>query len=149
MKQSLVASFLALAVSVVAACGGPNPAVGIYEIDKASFKAGMLAMMPAETKGKPEAVAMVDNMAKELVASIELKADGSLVSAMQMSMLGTKIDEPGTGTWKLDGQKLTLTMKSNREGAKEETKVVDYANHGFSVDLDQGGQKLKMAFVKK
>jgi hypothetical protein len=57
------------------------------------------------------------------------------------------MDESATGTWKLDGGKLTLQTKD--KAGKEETKVADYANGSFTMTEDMQGKPMKMTFKKK
>lgn len=137
-KVSLALSLLFL--SFFAACGGAAAAsaVGIYEVDKVALKAVMLDSMPVEA---------VDGILKDMVMTIDLKADGTAAMMVKMSMMGQTMERPTTGSWKLEGGKLTLTAK-DKDG-KEEPKTVDYVNGSFSVEQDQGGKKVKVTFKKK
>ena len=60
---------------------------------------------------------------------------------------GGHVDETATGTWKLDGTKLSVTTKG--KDGKEETKVGDYADNAFTIEENQGGKKMKMVFRRK
>jgi hypothetical protein len=40
-------------------------------------------------------------------------------------------------------------MTTKDKSGKEETKTADYANGSFSIEHEEGGQKMKMTFKKK
>lgn len=151
MKKSFATFLTALTLSLVAACGGgagaASSAAGVYELDKAALKQTMLAAMPEEAKKEKMAMEMVDKMTDGMNVSIELKADGSATMSFKMDMMGQKKDDTETGTWKLDGTKLSMTTKE--KDGKEETKTADYANGSFTIEHEDGGQKMKMTFKKK
>ncbi|MBL8755261.1 MAG: hypothetical protein JNK15_18320, partial [Planctomycetes bacterium] len=127
--------------------GGAASAAGTYEIDKAALKTTMAASMPAEAKGNAEMSKMMDAMVDSMVMKLDLKADGTAAMDMKMEMMGQKMEDSATGTWKLDGTKLTVTSK--KKDGKEETKVGEYANGSFTIEDDMGGKKVKMTFKKK
>ena len=146
MKNTLAASLLAL--SLFAACsGGASNVPGVYEIDKVALKNAMLAEMPAEAKGQPDATKMMDAFVNGMNITIELRADKTATMSMKGAMAGMPLDNSTTGTWSLDGSKLTI--KTKEKDGKEETKVADYANGTFSVENDMSGKKMKMTFKKK
>lgn len=151
MKKSFATFLTALTLSLVAACGGgagaASSAAGVYELDKAALKQTMLAAMSEEAKKEKMAMEMVDKMTDGMNVSIELKADGSATMSFKMDMMGQKKDDTETGTWKLDGTKLSMTTKE--KDGKEETKTADYANGSFTIEHEDGGQKMKMTFKKK
>ena len=150
MKKTFATFLTALTLSF-AACGGgagaASNAAGVYEMDKAAFKQAMLASMPEEAKKEKMAMEMVDKMADGMNVSIELKADNTATMSFKMEMMGQKKDETENGTWKLDGNKLSMTTKD--KAGKEETKTADYANGSFTIEHEDGGQKMKMTFKKK
>lgn len=148
MKKAHLALSL-LSLSFLAACGGAAAAsaAGVYEVDKTAFKAAVLAAMPAEARKEPKAMEMFEAMINDMVMTVELKADGSVSIHNKVSMMGQTKDETSTGTWKLDGGKLTVQSK-DKDG-KEETKTVDYANGSFSFEQEENGMKLKMTFKRK
>lgn len=147
MKKALLA-FSLLSLSFVAACGGASSKVaGIYEIDKVSLRAAMLSNMPAEAQKEPKALEMVDGMIKDMQVTFDLKTDGSAAMNAKTTMFGKTQEESTAGTWKLDGNKLTIQTKD--KAGKEESKTVDYVEGSFTVEEEQGGQKVKMTFKKK
>lgn len=148
MKKSLATFLTALTLSLATSCGSnaAASAAGTYELDKAAMKQAIQAAIPADQKDKMPA-GVLDGMVDGMNVTIDLKADGTASMAMKMEMMGQKMEDSGTGTWKLDGNKLTMTTK-NKAG-KEETKTVDYANGSFSIEEDQGGMKMRMTFKKK
>jgi len=74
---------------------------------------------------------------------LDLKADHSVTLKMGM---GPMMSEP-TGTWKLDGQTITLTMKE--KDGKEEPKSGKFKDGAITLEEDMGGKKLTMVFKKK
>ena len=99
--------------------------------------------MPAEVQKQPAAMEALEVMFKDMAVTIELKADGSAV----MVSKGQGKDATETGTWKLDGVKLTLNTKDTN--GKSETKTADYSNGSFSVEHEENGMKAKMTFKRK
>lgn len=149
MKKTLVAS-LAVTLFFVAGCGGASAgsAAGTYELDKAAMKEAMLAAVPAEQKANKEAMAMIESMASSMEGTVELKADGTATMRMKMEMMGKTMDDSETGTWKLDGNKLSITTKDKASG-KDETHTVDYANGSFAIEQAEGPTKMKLTFRRK
>jgi hypothetical protein len=138
MKKTLAASLFAL--SLFAACSGnaASTVPGTYELDKAKFKEAAMAQVPAEQKNDKAAMAMMDGMLNAMNMTVELKADGT--------MAATTPDGPETGTWKLDGDKITMTSK---KGGKDETITGTYANGTITATAEEGGQKMTLVLVKK
>jgi hypothetical protein len=146
MKKPLAAFCSALALTLFSACGGSS-AAGVYEVDKAAFKEAILSAMPAEQRKEKMALEQADAMVNGMSMSVDLKPDGSASSQMKMTMMGQTMEESATGTWKLDGTKLSMTMKD--KSGPEETKTAEYSNGSFTVEDDQGGKKMKMVFRRK
>lgn len=147
MKKALLA-FSLLSLSFVAACGGAaSKAAGVYELDKAAFRAAMLANMPAEVQKEPKALEMFDGMINGMKVTFDLKADGTAAMNATTTLLDKTQEESATGTWKLDGSKLTIQTKD--KAGKEESKTVDYVEGSFTVEEDKDGMKVKMTFKKK
>lgn len=158
MKKPLATFVSLFALSLAAACGGgSSAAVGTYQLDKAALKQSALGAMTAEQKKEMEALPADQRKAAEETMSkmfdgmdttIDLKADGSAAVTMKGEVMGMKVDESATGTWKLEGSKLTLVTKDKT--GPEETKTADYANGSFSFEEAMGGgPKMKMTFKKK
>lgn len=148
MKKTLASALTALTLSLLAACGGgAASAAGHYEIDKAAFKEAMLATMPAEAKNEKMALQMVEQMAAGMNVAVDLAADGTATMSFKMDVMGQKKEDTEHGTWKLEGNKLTMTTKD--DAGKEETKTADYANGSFSIEHEDDGRKMKMTFKKK
>jgi hypothetical protein len=150
MKLSSLSVLAALSLSLLTSCGGAAGAAGaagVYELDKTAFKEAMLANMPAEAKQNKDAMGMIDGMVKGMSAVVELKADGTATFDMKMDMMGTAKEEKTTGSWKLDGGNLTIVTKE--KDGKEESKTAVYSNGSFSIEENEGGQKMKMTFKRK
>ncbi len=148
MKKTLAASLFAL--SLVAACTGnaASSVPGTYELDKTAIRDAMAADMTPEQKKDPQAMKMAEDAVNGMNVTIELKADNTANFKAKMAMAGMDMPEQNaTGTWKLDGSKLSITTKE--KDGKEETKVADYANGSFSFTDDAMGKNMKMTFKKK
>lgn len=108
----------------IPACGGASGAAGKWTLDTAPLVAEMQKeidkMSEADKKaGGAMATAMLEMM-KKMKAEMTLNADGSFaVSADNPGGTTSKI----AGTWKLDGNKITMT-------GKEEGKDVDEVKTG-------------------
>lgn len=152
MKKTLLNVFSAVALSTLVACGGAT-AVGVYELDKAAFAESILAGMSAEAKADPKATEMVKSRADGMNISFELKEDGSSHLSSKITMMGEEPQESSaTGTWKLDGDKLTMNTKD--AAGKEETRTAVLKDGAFSVEdgfstKQDNGQKRKMTFRLK
>ena len=105
-----------------------------------------MAALPGDAKSSPEAAAKMDEVVNGMDITIDLKADGT--ANFHMKSVMPPMDNSATGTWKLDGGKLTMTTKDDKSG-KEDTKTVDYVNGSFAVEEDMGGKTMKMTFKKK
>jgi hypothetical protein len=149
MKKPLATFGSLLVLSLAAACGGgSSAAVGTYQLDKAGVKQAMQSMMTADDKKQmeaapPETRKMADDMMNTVIdamdATVELKSDGTVTTTTKA---GTE-----SGTWKLEGDKLTLATKD--AGGKEEMKTATMASGAFSFTEEQGGKKMTMTFKKK
>lgn len=152
MKKTLMNLFSALALSTLVACGGEADAsasaVGTYKIDTAALVETMLAAMPAEAKADEAAAKkMAEGMAGGFDISIELKEDGTCSNMAKITMMGQTQENSATGTWKLEGDKLSMTTK-DKDG-KEETKTVTFKDGSFTVSEEKGGQKMDLVFKKQ
>jgi hypothetical protein len=143
MKKPLAIALAALALSLLTACGGASAAgaAGTYQLDKAALKQAALAEVPAAEKDSP-AAKMMGEMFDKMDITLDLKADGSAT----MTSKGMGADSTETGTWKLEGDKLTMTKK---EGGKEESQTGTYANGTLTMEMAEDGQKMKMVFKRK
>lgn len=138
MKKNLFGLGVAFLFSILSACGGGASAAGVYELDKEALQKTMAAEMPA---GAP--AEMVKGMLDGMKMSVELKADGTAVATV--NMMGK--DDGGTGTWKLAGDTLSMTMKG-RDG-KEDTKSGKYSNGVITITEEQAGKKFEMILRRK
>ena len=147
MKKTLAASLFAL--SLFAACSGnaASSVPGTYELDKAKLKESMMAMIPAEQKAamdkmpaeqKKQAEQGMEMALNAANVTLDLKADGT--------MTANTMSGPETGTWKLDGDKITFTSKKN---GKDESHTGTYANGTITAEMEEEGKKMQMTFHKK
>lgn len=116
MKRNLLTVLVALvAATVLSACGGdtsPGDLAGTWKVDGAALKKEFLASETA--KQIPEA--MRGGIADAIGASdytVAIKADGTWTSSGKMG----QNDQNEKGTWKLDGNKITVTV--THEDGKE------------------------------
>ena len=130
----------ALALTFLASCGVDAAAsvAGVYELDTAEMKKAMAV----EGADKDPMAKMMMGMLDSMKGSIELKAGGTC--ELVMSAMGKETKEPGT--WKLDGDKLTVTSKKD---GKEETKVGKLADGCITVEEGEGPAKMTMVLRKK
>ena len=141
-------AFPVLALFLFAACnaGASNKVAGTYVIDAKA----LVAAMPAEMK-EPLTKAGKD-VEKEMApmfegTSIELNADGT--ATMKTKDFMTKKEKVAKGTWKLDGDKITMTSKDADSG-KDETKTGTFKDGTITVDIPEPNSQVKhMVFRKK
>lgn len=147
MKKIVSVVLSVVAMTFLASCGGDAAAsaAGKYALDKAALEELMKAEMPADApKEGPAAEAamkMMQEMMKGFDGSIELKADNTFT--MSMTMMGQKQD--ATGTWKLDGDKLSMTAKVD---GKDDTKEAKFADGVISIEEKNGDKTMSMKFKK-
>lgn len=130
MKKTLMNLFSALALSTLVACGGA-------EADAASSVAGSYKL---DKTGMGEAGAAID-------ITMELKEDGKATSTMTMTVMDKKQEVPASGTWKLEGDQLSITMKG--AAGEDQTKTATFKDGSFSVEEEMMGKKVAMKFVKQ
>lgn len=138
MKMNLFGVGVAFLLSILPACGGAASAAGVYELDKDALQKAMAADMPAGTPAE-----MVKGMLDSMKMSIELKADGTAVATV--NMMGK--DDGGTGTWKLTGDTISMTMKG--KDGKEDTKDGKYSNGVITITEEKAGKKMEMILRRK
>lgn len=164
-------AFCLLSMSLVAACSGAaakvtvatcpeEPAVasqgsaaavvGVYELDKESF-AMYLVTHGKLTKGRElEGVLLIGALAQGLEWTFDLRSDGSMERKRKLPIPDDAPVESVTGTWRLDGDKLTIQTKDS--SGKEETVTADYAGDAFSMELGKEGEKVgsgKLTFKRR
>lgn len=110
-------------------------AVGKYTLDKAALEEVLTPENPTAGSAK-----MVKQMLAGTSGSLELMADGTC--SISMAMMSPKKDT--NGTWKLDGDKLSITTK---EGGTEDTRVLNFAN-GVITMKGGGGDNSMLKFNK-
>tara|TARA_R110002072_G_scaffold46591_5_gene128927 strand:- start:7724 stop:8182 length:459 start_codon:yes stop_codon:yes gene_type:complete len=149
MKKILSVALSLLALTLLASCGADASAsaAGKYTLDKTGLEAAMKAMMPEGMPTEGPAAEAGAKMLKEAVdamnGTIELKADNTCV----MLMTGSGPDQKATGTWKLEGDKISITSKEEGK-EEEETKVGTFADGVITVEEEKGGKKMTMKFIK-
>lgn len=133
----------------LAACGGDasGPA-GTYEIDKTDIKALIIAgaKKQAGVEELPAAaMAKVEEMLASMSATLVLKSDGTYTFKADMG--GEKEDE--SGTWSLDGDKLTTqaTQKAGKD-VKDDAEVATFKD-GVISRTNPKDPSEKIRFVRK
>jgi hypothetical protein len=143
MKKILTTILTALALTMLASCGAGEPAgTGVYELDAKAMEAQML-------EGAPEAAKpMIKKMAEGMKGTMTLKADGSAEMSMMMPnpMGGEAKEDKTTGTWKLEGDKMTIVAK---EDGKDDARTLTYKDGTLTLVEQQGGKEMTMTFKKK
>lgn len=126
---------VALSLLFVSACGS---AVGTYELDKAELK----KTIAAGADGPPDKAAL-DTMVGRWSVTLVLKEEGG----MRMEMNMPPMDAISTfGTWKLEGDVLTLNFITDGKG---EPKTCKYASGVVTYVDERGGKKVDMLLRKK
>lgn len=142
MKKPL-ASFVAFSLfTFMAACGGASP-VGVYDVDKKAMREIMVASMPAGAAATKEAAATLDAAVEGMSVRMELKADGTASVQTKMTLAEREMNDSSNGTWKLEGRKLTISMK---KGGQDDTKVADFDGSSFAIEDQVGGKPMKLTF---
>jgi hypothetical protein len=141
MKKNLAVYSSVALLSFLSACGGGNAAVGNYTLDIEAVKASMKDMF----KEMPGGAEMFATMAKDMQGTLELKADGTAV----MDQKGGPGAMTTTGTWKVEGDKVSLTAKG--PDGKDMTMTGKLAGAVLTLDMPEmmPGKKMVMTFKKK
>ena len=140
-------AFPVFALFLFTACtaGAANKVAGTYTLDTKAF----LAAMPAAEQAKAKEMGM--DPAKMLAdlfegMSMELAADGTATRKMKNPQ--GKVEEE-KGTWKLDGDKITLTTK-DKDSGKDEVHTGKFHDGTITIDVTEPGIPVKqMVFRKK
>jgi endonuclease/exonuclease/phosphatase family metal-dependent hydrolase len=120
---------------------------GTYVLDKVEMRTAMLAAMPAAQRGDAAVAKMVDEMLRQMEATVELRPDHSAHCTMRMGLGGADQEETVAGSWKLADGKLTITVKD--KNGRDETKVADWADGAFTVAEEMGGKRTTMTFRRQ
>ena len=159
MKKTIYAALSILTLSMLAGCAGVDTAesmdgraaalvpagetaVGTYILDKSALKQAMKAGMPAEGPSAEQAVQMLAQMMDGFDGSMELKGDHTCT--MSMTMMGQK--QGVTGTWKLDGDQLSITAQE--EGKQDDTRVATLVDGVITITEEQGERSMSLRFVR-
>lgn len=143
MKKTLTTILTALALTILAGCSAGEPAgTGVYELDTKAFEAQMMEGVPEQAKP------MIKKMAEGMKGIMTLKADGTAEMSMTMPnpMGGEAKEDKTTGTWKLDGEKMTIVAKKD---GKDDARDLTFKDGKLTLIDEQGGKKLTMTFNKK
>lgn len=148
--MNVLARLLTAPLLLLGACGGSTSKhgspVGLYELDKAALRAGILASMPAEKKEKPEEVAAVDKTVDTMSMTVELKQDGTAALSMKAKVGDQAIDQTAPGTWKADGDTLTITATQN---GVDDVRVAVFEGSSFTIEQPSPAGPMKMTFRRR
>ena len=133
--SQLSSFFVAASLLFVSACG--TSVVGTYELDKAELKKTIAAGI---ANADP---ATLDTMVGRWSVTLDLKEEGGMSMVMNMPPM-----DPISpiGTWKLDGETLTLNFITNGKG---DPKTYKYAPGVVTYVDERGGKKVEMVLRKK
>ncbi len=137
----------------VAACGSKTGVAGTYELDASGMKASMDKLMQEQLAKLPEdqreaAKSMMGGMMPDfskVKGTMTLNADGTATS---VGTFDGKTEEKGTGTWKQEGQKVTVSMKKDGE-ATAEPMAMDIRGNDLVATQEQQGVKMELVFRRK
>jgi hypothetical protein len=116
---------------------------GTYTLDKAESKKNAeaeIAKMPADQQTMAKSML---GMFDDMNVSIELKSGGTYSSKMTMKGLNDGKEKEDTGTWKKDGDTITISTKTPGGNDKE----IKCTKSGKSLSCTEGSEKNKMTMV--
>ena len=134
--NKLLSLLAAASLLFVSACGAS--AVGTYELDKAELK----KTIAAGTEGPPDKAAL-DTMVGRWSVTLELKEEGGMLMDVDIPPVD-KVSR--IGTWKLDGETLTLNFVTDGKG---DPKTYKYAPGVVTYVDERGGKQVDMLLRKK
>lgn len=143
MKNVLILALASL-LAFLGSCGGGADVAGSYQLDTSPIEAEMkkeLEAMPAEQK--PMMEEMLPKLMEEFGGwELNMKADNTW--EMKMSIMGQA--DSKTGTWALEGEKLSLTAEG-----EDEVQEANYKGGVITMEFDDGpgGKPMKLIFNKK
>lgn len=124
-------AFPVLALFLFGACGAgaASTAAGTYTVDTTALMASIPAAVQEAAKKAGEDLGK--KMAEMFTGTVELKADGT---AIMKGKFGDAVQD-ATGTWKLDGDKITITSKD----PKDKPMTGKYASGTITIDTPDAG----------
>ena len=134
--NKLLSLLAAASLLFLPACGAS--AVGIYELDRAELK----KTIEAGAEGPPDKAAL-DTMVGRWSVTLELKEEGGMLMDVDIPPVD-KVSR--IGTWKLDGETLTLNFVTDGKG---DPKTCKYAPGVVTYVDERGGKKVDMLLRKK
>ena len=133
--SNLSSVLVAASLLFVPACG--TSVVGTYELDKAELKKTIAAGIANAD------AATLDTMVGRWSVTLVLKEEGGMTMVMNMPPM----DAISTmGTWKLEGESLTLNFITDGKG---DPKTYKYAAGVVTYVDERGGKKVEMVLRKK
>jgi hypothetical protein len=143
MKLALLSCCMLLVAGACSKTSAAEKLAGVYDLDPAAMSAAMLEeakKMPGydEATMKPK----MEQAAKGMTGSMELKADGT--ATCHLSMMGMNTDE--NGTWKAEGDKVSVTTKKD---GKDDTREGKVEGQSLKFTETEGGKTVTMIFTRK
>lgn len=148
-KLSLAILFSSLPL-LVAACGGNSSPVGTWRLDADAVAKMMESLMQEQMANVPPAQqGMMKQMMAQMVDGLK-KSNGAIVLAADGTATMQEDEPDGThketkGTWKIEGDKLSLTATPPGKSAPE-TRTGTLAGNEIRIEEDAGGKKITMVF---
>ncbi|MFK7741427.1 MAG: lipocalin family protein [Planctomycetota bacterium] len=146
MKKTLATLFCLLSMTLMTSCGADAAAsaAGVYELDTSAVKKAMEAELANASEAEKAMAPTMMKMFDSMKMSMELKADGTA----EMKSSGPMGDQTDTGTWKIDGNKISMTAKGS--DGKDETKTGTLEGGVITVNEEMGpGKTMKLMLRKK
>jgi len=150
MLKNLVGLFLSLCSILLSACGASGPS-GTYTLDKAELAKSadaMAAKMGEKDNPMAGMAKMMADSLKGMEATITFDQGGTFSGQFKSEMMGQKHEESIKGTWKLEGDQLTMTSTEVGGKPKSETKTGTFKDGKIRIAEENNGQKMEMVFVK-
>jgi len=145
MKKILTTILTALSLSILAGCGAAEASpAGTYELQKEGLAEQMLQAVPEAARAN--AKGMIEEAVKGMKASFTLKDDGTaeMSRSAPNPMGGAAMEEKMSGTWKLEGEKMTIALKDadgNDFGGE-----ITYKAGALTLSEKKGDQTMTMNF---
>lgn len=157
MKPFFLAASSLVALLLFVSCGGGSHVAGTYELDVSKLieqtRKEMEKETAARTGGKKGAMdAMMQQMMARMLEQLQktkgrivLHEDGTFEGRMDMGGRESTIK----GTWKLEGDRLTMTSSHQNGKEKVETQSGLVRGDEIHIETGQGGRKMTLVLRRK
>jgi hypothetical protein len=136
--------FLSLSLAVVSCTAKKTPA-GSWDVDTGPMKESMMQTMgPMLAQMNAEQKQMLEKQLAGVKMSVDIQADGTWSAHLDGPQ-----HEHIAGTWKLDGDKMTMTGKAEGEGEEEKVLTGTFKGDTMEMEGKEGVVSFKMPMKRK